>query len=79
MTHYHALAGIHGCMPNSNDVCESYDQAVDSLAELHELGRDRTRELRRDGTIELSMRRDGNEYAEVSECQEPDCESDLGC
>lgn len=72
--HYHAIAGLHGYLPNYSEPCESYDQAVDSLAFLHELGRDRTRRLRRDGTLELDLRRDGNEDAEVSEpCFDTEC------
>lgn len=74
--HYHAMAGMHGCMPNANYVLESYDAAIDSLVELHELGKKRERALRRDGTLELNLRRDGNEYCEVTECSEPDCMED---
>ncbi len=75
--HYHAMAGLHGCMPNTSEVFEDYNSAVDSLADLHELGRNRSRELRRDGYLELSLERDGNEYAEVNECSNQDCLADL--
>ena len=74
MTHFHGLAGLHGCMPNANDVCDTYDAAVDSMVQLHELGRKRERILRRDGYIELSLHRDGNEYIEIGDCDEPNCE-----
>jgi hypothetical protein len=77
MSHFHAIAGMHGYLPNSNDVCESYSQAVESLVFLHELGRKRAAVLKRDGYLELNLRRDGNEYCEVSECQEEDCEEDF--
>ena len=69
-SHYHALAGMHGCLPNYSATHASYDGAVDDLAFLHCLGRDR----RRDGSIELSSLKDGNEYAQVIECTEPECE-----
>lgn len=68
MTHYVAMAGLHGYIPN---VCESHDDyasAVDSMASLHELGRDRKRSLKRDGYLELNIQRDGNEYIEIEEC-----------
>ena len=70
-THWVAMAGIHGCMCNYVSGHDTYEGAVEALAELHELGKGRRRELKRDGYLELNMRRDGNEYAEVSEC---DCD-----
>lgn len=70
--HFIAMAGLHGCMPNYCEVFGDYRGAVDSLVELHELGKRRARELRKDGCIELNLNRDGNEYAEVSDC---DCAS----
>jgi len=67
--HYIGMAGIHGCIPATCDSYESYDSAVESLASLHELGRGRRQALKRDGYLELNMQRDGNEYAEISECE----------
>ena len=72
-THYHAMAGLCGCMPNVNDVCETYRDAVDTLASLHDLGRRRTAELRRDGYLTLKCERDGNEYCEIVECDDLEC------
>lgn len=77
MAHYHALAGLHGCMPTVNDVCETYEQAVDSLAETHELSIRKTRELKRDGYLKLNLHKHGNEYCEITECEEEDCTTDL--
>lgn len=73
MTHYHAIAGTHGCMPNFNTGCETYEDAVSSLAVLHELGRDRRRALRRDSYLELNPKGDGNEYCEIVVCHDDDC------
>ena len=70
--HFIAMAGIHGCMPNYCASCDTYHDAVDSLISLHDLGRKRAKELRADGYIELNMQRDGNEYAEITEC---DCDN----
>jgi hypothetical protein len=69
MTHIIAMAGIHGCMPNVCEVYESVGDAVEAMADLHELGRDRTRKLRRDCYLELNCARDGNEYIEITACE----------
>jgi len=68
MTHYIAMAGLHGYLPQLVELCETREEAVDALAQVHELGRDRRRALKRNGYLELNLRRDGNEYAEIEEC-----------
>ncbi len=68
MTHYIGMAGIHGCMPQTCDVYDSVKSAAESLASIHELGRNRRRKLQRDEYLELNIQRDGNEYAEITEC-----------
>lgn len=74
-THYIAMAGLHGCLPQTSESYDNYDDAVESMASLHELGRNRTRQLKKDGYIELNLHRDGNEYAEIVECDCNDPES----
>ena len=76
--HYIACGGMHGCMTNFSYTCDSYDGAIDVIVSIHELGKRRAAELRRDGYIELNLHRDGNEYAEVIECEcdNPDEHSD---
>lgn len=80
--HFIGMAGLHGCMPNYCDVYASYDDTVESLCQIHDLGKySRFRkELKRDGTVELNLHKHGNEYAEVSECEcnEPWIHSDSG-
>lgn len=66
--HYVGTAGVHGYLPNYCDVYLSLESAVDDLAIIHELGRQRTQELRKNLYIELNLRRDGNEYTEIIEC-----------
>lgn len=73
MKHYHAIAGLHGCLPNYNEVCESIGDACDCLSSLHELSKKRDSKLRMDLYLELNLRKDGNEYCEVTECDEPLC------
>jgi hypothetical protein len=77
-SHYVAMAGFHGCMPNVCESHDSYDDAVDSMASLHELGKKRTRELKKNGYIELNIHKDGNEYAEITDCDctDPDQHND---
>lgn len=70
--HYIGMAGLHGCMPNTSGSYETYNDAVESLADLHELGKNRRMELKKNGYIELNIHKDGNEYAEVVEC---DCDN----
>ena len=68
MTHYIAMAGLHGCLPQ---YCSSHDtltNAVDDLADMSELGRDRRRALKRELYLGLNIRRDGNEYLKITEC-----------
>ena len=88
--HYIAMAGLHGYLPQYCDVFPEYDMAVDALASLHNLGRDRKRALKRDGYLELTLYRDetkfpfipgdGNEYCEIEECDcdDPSIHSDSG-
>ena len=72
MRHYIAMAGLLGYLPIYCDVFQTYEDAVDSLACIHELGRDRTRSLKRDGWLDLNLARDGNEYCEIIDC---DCDT----
>jgi len=71
-THYIAMAGIHGCLPQYCSTHDNYNNAVEDLAQLHELGKNRTKELKKDGYLELNMKKDGNEYCEIIEC---DCKT----
>lgn len=73
MKHYHAIAGMHGCMPNYNSVHTVYGEAVDDLVSLHELGNNWKLNLRRDGYLELKLKKHGNEYCEITECECDEC------
>lgn len=75
--HYHALNGLHGYMPDNNELHRDYDSAVESLSQLFELGKKRRKQLQDDGYLELNNHRDGAEYCEVIECYEQDCEQEL--
>lgn len=66
--HYVAMAGLYGCTPNFCESCDTLEDAVEALADLHELGQKRKAQLKWDRHIELDLRRDGNEYAKISEC-----------
>ena len=77
-THYIAMAGLSGYLPNLCESHESYESAVGSLVSTHELGRKRAAILKRNGYIDLNISRDGNEYAEITdcECDTPEVHSD---
>lgn len=66
--HYIAMAGLHGCLPQFCTSCETYQDAVETLADLHEIGRTRKATLKRTGYLELNIGRDGNEYCEITTC-----------
>ena len=66
--HWIGMAGLHGCLPNT---CASYDTkraAAEGLAALHDSPRGVLTSLLRDGYAELNLKRDGNEYAEITAC-----------
>lgn len=67
-THYIAMSGSHGCLPDSCNAYETYDAAVDELASMFELGRTRKARLYTDRYLELG-RNDGAEYCEIQSCQ----------
>ena len=66
--HFIGMAGLYGYLPIYCDFFDSYNDAVESLADLHELGKKRRAELKKNGFIELNLHKDGNEYAEITEC-----------
>ena len=61
--HWIAGAGLHGYLFNTCQSYRTYADAVESMADLHELGRHRRAELRRNR---------GNEYIEITPC---DCDT----
>lgn len=65
--HYIGMAGISGCMPSC---CASYPtikSAAESLASIHDRGKNWARRLARDRYAELRPE-DGNQYAEIVLC-----------
>ena len=69
--HYIAMSGDHGYLPDHCEVYCCLESAVDDLASLFELGRNRRAELKRNMYLELNSNRDGAEYCEIEEC---DCD-----
>lgn len=78
-THYIAMGGLHGCLPSHCDVYETWQDAVTALVDQYELGKKRASVLRRNLSLELNSKRDGNEYVEIVECdcETPEVHSDL--
>ena len=66
--HFIAMSGDHGCLPDYCDVFVTYQNAVDSLADMFSLGRTRKARLFADRTLELNSSRDGAQYCEITEC-----------
>jgi len=67
-THYIAMSGDHGYMPDYRDVYPTADSAARGLAQLFELGKTKAAELKRYNYLELNKRRYGAQYAEITSC-----------
>lgn len=75
--HYHYGAGLHGYLYQDGPyMAETLKEAVDALADSYGLGRTRKAELKRNLSLELNLKRDGNEYCEIIECYETDCDGE---
>jgi hypothetical protein len=72
-THYIAMSGEHGCLPDNLEIHSSLRDAVDSMTAMFELSRRKAQELRRTGYLELTPK-DGAAYVSINECdcQDPD-------
>ncbi len=64
---YVSMAGMKGCIPNWIQEHSTREDAEQSIISLHRLGWKRKRVLKKNGYIELNLKRDGNEYAEIVE------------
>lgn len=73
--HYIAQSGSHSCLPDFCDVFQRREEAVNTLASLHELSGTQKRVLRQDGIVRLTF---GADYAQVTacECGHPQLHSD---
>lgn len=73
-SHFIAMAGMRGYMPNWIDVYPSKESAIDSILWLHEIedSTEHKQELIEYGITDLDIHEHGNEYAEVIECNCPD-------
>lgn len=81
--HFHALNGSSGCLPDNNEVHTSKADAVSSLCSLFEdsISAEELNKLRTDlQSTGLHYFADaaeaGASYAEISECSEPDCNTE---
>lgn len=79
-THYHAMNGSSGCMPDNNVPCETEQAAIDFLCNLFEdcvFPEELTtmrEELTQNGIYHFNSPEEaGADYAEVTECDEADC------
>jgi hypothetical protein len=69
--HYIGMAGISGCLPSTCDVYETRTAAARELATIHDRGKNWAKRLARDRYADLRPE-EGNEYAEIVEC---DCDT----
>ena len=64
---YTAMAGIHGCIPNFVEDFNTFDDAVETVSQLHELDEELHNRLHNSGYLELDVLFYGNEYIEIIE------------
>ena len=69
-THYIAMSGDHGYLPDHCEVYEDLDSAIDDLACLFAFGEKKYQELKRNRYLELGAKY-AAEYCEIEEC---DCD-----
>ena len=67
-SHYIIGNGEPGCLYDGCGVCRTLDDAVQSLAEMFNLGRTRKAELKRQRYLRLKPARDGSSYCEITHC-----------
>jgi hypothetical protein len=83
-THYIAMSGDHGCIPDYCSVHPDIDSAVSDLVDMFSLGRTRKARLKTERTIELvpGIGEDdfGAQYCEVTtcHCDNPACHDENG-
>src|SRR5271165_395859 len=69
LTHYICGSGEHGCLYNNGPfAADTYQSAVDSLAETFELGRTRKARLFADSYLKLNPSKDGASYCDIVKC-----------
>lgn len=67
MTHYIAMGGEHGCLPDNCSSYRSEEDAIGGLDCIYELTNKQKRELKDQGLTELT-RKQGGAYCSVSSC-----------
>ena len=71
--HYHVLSGLHGSMPDINDVCETVQEAKNDLKFWRDIFRDQGVKLSGNIKDEYFEFLNENGYIEISECTESEC------
>ena len=81
-THYIAMGGLRGCLPNFCDVYWDRNDAIEYACFIHDIGpySKFRKQLKKFGFADLDLGKHGNEYMEVAECHclEPWVHSDEG-
>src|SRR5262245_4643830 len=67
-THYIAMGGTYGCLPDNCSALEKMSAAVETLTNIYELSQRQQRDLRKFGYSNLKHDQ-GGDYCEISECQ----------
>lgn len=69
-THFIAMAGLRGCLPEYCDVFENEEVAAESLLFIHEVSPDGAERslLIGLGILYLDLKTHGNEYLQITDC-----------
>lgn len=75
MNHYHVLGGLHGCLPNFNEVYDDLETAKYRLNDIKEDFEDSGNKTESSDTyIEIIEKTDSLcDYVEISECNTDSC------
>lgn len=76
--HWIAMSGMRGYLPDFCCACDTLEEAVDTLGELHELTIPQRKSLRRVGLVDLHESQGGG-IVEVMDCECEDMEVHNDC
>lgn len=75
-SHYHVMNGIHGCLPDYNEVYETISDARNGLKENVSMARengDRLKGNLKNGYFEVITSKTSNYYYDIEECKQKEC------
>ena len=75
--HYHVLSGLHNCMPDNNDFCQTKSEARESLKFWVRNFRDQKYRFAGNSKSGYYECINANLYLEITKCSENECIEDI--